>query len=331
MNETGLGQLKQEGSLAGSGSAGDNEEIRVDYAHTNIIGQSGGCVIWHDVRDPNDPELDVLAERYHLHPLHIEDCRHRNQRAKVEEGADYLFAVFKPVHITDDAEVSITDLDLFLGREYVISVQEGDCPSVRAHLDQLHATANAVRADQMFYKIADGVVDAYAAALDWFNEAIDEIEDQVLERPSPETLQHIFEAKRGLIELRRALGNMRDAVSHLQRLESELIQHDMLPFLRDLYDHLARNMDMVETQRDLLSGAMDVYLSSVANRTNQVMKVLTVMGTVALPSVAISGLYGMNIKGLPWVDSPYGIWIVLGLMAITTLALLAVLKKFDWF
>ena len=96
---------------------------------------------WHDLRDPNDPELDVLAERYHLHPLHVEDCRHGDQRAKVEEGADYLFAVLKPVHVTDAGEVSISDLDLFLGRDYLITVQEGDCPTVRAYLDQLHATA----------------------------------------------------------------------------------------------------------------------------------------------------------------------------------------------
>ena len=288
-------------------------------------------MIWHDLRDPNDSELDVLAERYHLHPLHVEDCRHGNQRAKVEEGADYIFAVLKPVHVTDAGEVSITDLDLFLGREYLITVQEGDCPTVRAYLDQLHTASNSSRPDQLFYKVADGVVDGYSPALDWFNETIDQIEDTVLEEPSPSTLQRVFNAKRGLIELRRALTNMRDVASHLQRLETELIQRDLWPFLRDVYDHLARSLDMVEMQRDLLSGAMDVYLSSVANRTNQVMKVLTVLGTIALPSIVISGLYGMNTKGLPWIDSPYGSEIAIGLMALTTVALLVVLKKFDWF
>ena len=116
-----------------------------------------------------------------------------------------------------------------------------------------------------------------------------------------------------MIELRRVLGNMRDVASHLQRLETELIQRDLWPFLRDVYDHLARNLDMVEMQRDLLTGAMDIYLSSVANRTNQVMKVLTVLGTIALPAVVISGFYGMNTKGLPGIDSPYGADIALGL------------------
>ena len=227
--------------------------------------------------------------------------------------------------------MEITDLDLFLGREYLITVEEGACPPLRALLDQFHASAKQSRSDQLFYKIMDGTVDAYAPTLDWFNEAIDEIEDAVLEKPSPETLQHIFAAKRGLIELRRVLGNMRDVASHLQRLETELIQRDLWPFLRDVYDHLARNLDMVEMQRDLLTGAMDIYLSSVANRTNEVMKVLTVLGTIALPAVVISGFYGMNTKGLPGIDSPYGAGIALGAMVVATAGLLIMLKKFDWF
>ncbi|MFN0167502.1 MAG: magnesium/cobalt transporter CorA, partial [Bryobacteraceae bacterium] len=265
------------------------------------------------------------------HPLHIEDCRHRNQRAKIEETPEYIFVVLKPVHITDAGDVQITDFDLFLGRDYLITVQEGDCPTVRAYLDQLHAGTNQSRPDQLFYKILDRIVDAYAPALDWFNETIDRIEDTVLEQPSPLTLQKIFDTKRGLIELRRDLGNMRDVASHLQRMETELIQRDLWPFLRDVYDHLARSMDMVEMQRDLLTGAMDIYLSSVANRTNQVMKVLTVLGTVALPAIVISGIYGMNTKGLPWLNSPYGSQIALGLMAAATAGLLIMLKKFDWF
>ncbi len=288
-------------------------------------------MIWHDLRNPNDPELDALAKRHDLHPLHIEDCRHGNQRAKVEEGTNYIFAVLKPVHVTKDGELRITDLHLFLGHEYLITVQDGDSPTVRAYLDQLHAATNHSRPDQVFYKIADGIVDGYSPALDWFNETIDRIEDTVLEKPSPLTLQRIFEAKRGLIAMRQALSNMRDVAGHLQRLETELIQHDLWPFLRDVSDHMARNLDMVEMQRDLLTGAMDIYLSSIANRTNQVMKVLTVLGTIALPSIVISGLYGMNTKGLPWIGWPYGSEMALGLMAVATVGLLILLKKFGWF
>ena len=285
---------------------------------------------WHDLRDANDPELDALAERYHLHPLHIEDCRHRNQRAKVEEGADYIFVVLKPVHVNAAGELEVTDFDVFLGRDYLITVEEGECPSLRTNLDQLRASADRLRPDQLLHRAMDATVDAYAPVTDWFNDAIDALEDKVLEKPSPATLQRIFELKRGLIELRRVLTNMRDVAGHLQRLESELIQRDLWPFLRDVYDHVARDVEMVEMHRDLLAGAMDIYLSSVANRTNQVMKVLTVLGTLALPSLVISSIYGMNIKGLPAVDSPHAIVMIVSVMIAFTSVLLAILKYFGW-
>src|SRR5262245_61823001 len=118
-------------------------------------------MIWHDLNDPNDPEFDALAERYHLHPLHVEDCRHRNQRAKVEDGAGYIFVVAKPAHVNSGGELEITDLDIFLGADYVITVQEGACPSLRTNLDHLHKLPNRQRPDQLFYKILDATVDAY--------------------------------------------------------------------------------------------------------------------------------------------------------------------------
>ena len=285
---------------------------------------------WHQVRDPQDPELDRLAGLYRLHPLHIEDCRHRNQSAKVEESRGYVFAVFKTVEIASDGSLALADLDVFLGRDFIITIEDPKLHSARGLLDTVRQAASGMRADQVFYRITDGVVDSYLPVLDRFSEIIDELEDQVLDRPAPQTLSRVFETKRSLILLRRVLVNTRDVAGHLQRSESDLIHRDMWPFLRDVYDHVARNLDLVEMQRDLLTGALDIYLSSVANRTNQVMKVLTVLGTVALPAIVISGLYGMNTKGLPWVDLPYGSEIALGLMAAATVILLIALKKLDW-
>jgi len=299
-------------------------------APTHIIGLQGAFLIWRDLKDPNDPELDVLAERYHLHPLHIEDCRHRGQRAKVEDGPAYIFVVLKPVHITASGELDITDFDLFLGPDYLITVQEGTCPPLQAHIDQLQASQNQSHPAHLFYKLVDGAVDSYTPALDWFDDNIDTLEQLVLDEPSPATLQRILANKRGLIELRRVLANTRDVASHLQRLEIALIPRDLSPFLRDVYDHLARDLDMVEMQRDLLTGAMDIYLSSVANRTNQVMKVLTVLGTIAIPAIAISSFFGMNQDDLPWIHSPYGTEIALALMVLATAGLLILLKKFSW-
>ena len=286
---------------------------------------------WHEIRDPNDAELDGLAERYRLHPLHIEDCRHRHQSAKVEESRGYLFAVLKIVVIQPDGSLLDGDLDVFLARDFVITVEEKDCPALRPLIDQVRGTAAGQRPDQVFYRIADGVVDSYLPVLDHFSEVIDELEDQVLHRPVPNTLARIFETKRSLILLRRVLVKMRDLVGHFERTESDLIHREMWPFLRDVCDHVSRNLDLVEMQRDLLSGAMDIYLSSVANRTNQGMKVLTVLGTIALPALVISGIYGMNLRGLPWADSPHGSVVVSAVMLAVTVVLLGLLGLMRWF
>jgi magnesium transporter len=289
-------------------------------------------VEWHDIRDPNDPELDRLAQQYSLHPLHVEDCRHREQRAKVEEGTDYVFVVLKPVEFNAEGELTDGDLDIFLGADFVITVQETECKSLTERLNQMQASRerHTLRPDQFFYRVIDGLVDTYPLVLDDLNDQISELEDRVLADPDPETLERIFAIKRNLIALRRVLANTRDVASHLQRMETNLIGRDMWPFLRDIYDHLARNMDLAESQRDLLNGALDIYLSSVANRTNQVMKVLTVLGTIATPSIVVSGFYGMNVQHLPGADSAHGMWVAVGLMVGITTLLLILLKRFNW-
>src|SRR6266568_2256392 len=211
---------------------------------------------WHKILDPNSAELDRLAERYHLHPLHIEDCRHRNQNAKIEENNGYVFTVVKGVRLDSEGRLLTADLDIFLGTDFVITVMEDDCPEVRALIEEVQkASETNPRADQIYYRIVDHMVDTYLPVLDHFDEAIDALEDEALEAPTPQTLAGIFENKRYLIVLRRVLVNTRDVATHLQRTESPYINRDMWPFLRDIYDHVARNLDTVEMLRDLLTGA----------------------------------------------------------------------------
>src|SRR4026207_480137 len=207
---------------------------------------------WHEIHDPQEPELDRLAARYHLHPLHIEDCRHRNQSAKVEESRGYIFVVLKTIQIDQDGSVVEGDLDIFLARDFLITVEESKCPPARKLLEQVKAGAAGQRPDQLFYRLIDGVVDTYLPAADHYSDVIDHLEDEVLDRPTPDALARIFETKRSLILMRRILVNTRDVAAHLQRTETDLIQREMWPFLRDVYDHVARNLDLVEMHRDLL-------------------------------------------------------------------------------
>lgn len=285
---------------------------------------------WFQIQDPSDPKLDELAQRFQIHPLHVEDCRHRNQAAKLEETPGYIFTVLKPVTVSETDEVEAGDLDVILGPDWLITVEETDCPQVRALLSGLNPSLVNGRADKLYYRIVDSVVDSYLPVLDHFDDVIDELEDVVLREATPHCLSRIFDIKRSLIVMRRVLVNTRDVSAHLQRSEATLIEKDMWPFMRDIYDHVARNLDTVEMLRDLLSGTLDVYLSAVANRTNRVMKVLTVLGTVALPMLVISGIYGMNIKGLPGADSEHSVLLLGGIMASSTALLLWLLKWLDW-
>ncbi len=286
---------------------------------------------WYQISDPNSAELDQLAQQYNLHPLHVEDCRSNNQRVKLEEGNGYLFLVLRPVIHENSGDVTLPNFEIFAGKDYCITVNGGDCKVVQEAIDNAKRLANPEHPDQILYRLFDAVVDGYFPVIDCIDDDIDALENVVLDHPSPEALEQIFALKRALISLRRVLGNTRDAGMALQRYAGPLISPELAPFFRDIYDHLARNLDTVETQRDLLNGTLDVYLSSTANRTNNVMKVLTVVSTIALPAVLITSFYGMNVKGIPFVDSPYGASFVVGLIAVTTIGLLWLLKRFGWF
>ena len=282
---------------------------------------------WFDIADPASPELDDLARRFELHELQIEDCRHRPQRPKTEEHDHYIFAVLK--HIHDGSELEFDDLDLFLGRDFLISVRSAD--AVVAEKVRARAGEEKVdRLDRLFYMIVDEIVDEYQPVLDKLADEISEIEDVVLDHPNPETLARIFSLKRKLVEFRRVAGGMREVVNSLIRREKGLVGDDLDPYFRDIYDHIIRTVDLIETYRDLLSGSLDIYLSAVANRTNEVMKVLTIWGTVALPLVIITGFFGMNLH-LPWTNSPYGTDYAVALMAISTIAVLVYFKMKRWF
>jgi magnesium transporter len=285
---------------------------------------------WYELRDPNDSQLDELAAKYRLHPLHIEDCRHRNQSAKVEAQDGYLFVVLKPVQMDEEGEMVAGDLDLFLGPDYLIVVEETNCAAIRTLLDRISAGAAGMRADQAFYRVIDGLIDSYPPLIDNMSEEIDRLEDKVLSCPEPPMLQSLFRIRRALIELRRILANSRDVMGHLLRSDYPQLGRDMMPFLRDVYDHIARNLDIIEVQRDLVTGATELYLSGVANQTNQVMKVLTVFGTIATPALVITGVYGMNLKHLPFAEHPHSWGIVIGMIAAVSLFMLLVLRKLKW-
>ncbi len=281
---------------------------------------------WYDIPDPASRSLDDFAIRFGLHELQIEDCRHRPQRAKAEEHDPYIFVVLKHVH--SDGELAFDDLDVFYSSDYLITVHEQPCKAldrVRQRAQQEHVQ----RLDRLFYMVVDSVVDEYQPVLDTLADQISDIESEVLARPEPDVLARIFSLKRKLIEFRRIAGTMREVVNSIMRREGGPIGDDLDPYFRDIYDHLVRTVELIESYRDLLTGSLDIYLSAVANRTNEVMKVLTIWGTIALPLVIITGFFGMNLN-VPWLQSPHGTEYAGLLMLTSTIAVLIYFKVKKW-
>jgi magnesium transporter len=292
---------------------------------------------WYQLTDANDPKLDELAKQYNLHPLHIEDARNEDESVKVDTAAHYTFAVLKPVRLDPDPDNPgeqmpvFSPIDIFAGKDFLITISDPTCPTSQQALDRARRDGDDEHPSKLLYLILDTIVDLYFPAIDHFDDRIDQLEDQVFNNPSPAILQSVFTIKRELIDLRRVLVNTRDAALHLQRDPNTIIDSEHQLYIRDTYDHIARLLDSVETQRDLLNNTLDIYLSSVANHTNDIMKVLTVVGTIALPALAISGIYGMNVPGLPFANNPHGATIVGGITIILTVVLLFILRKMKWF
>ncbi|HVZ59400.1 MAG TPA: magnesium/cobalt transporter CorA [Terriglobales bacterium] len=282
---------------------------------------------WYDIDDPGSPALDELAKRFGLHELQIEDCRHRPQRAKLEEHDHYIFVVLK--HVCPVDELTFDDLDVFLGKDFLITVHRPNSTAPERLRQRAHEDGKE-RLDELFYHLVDLVVDEYLPILDTTAEAISDVEAEVLERPEPDVLAQILSLKRRLVEFRRISGAMRDLVNGLMRREKGLLGDDLDPYFRDVYDHLVRTVELVETHRDILTGSLDIYLSAVANRTNEVMKVLTIYGTVSLPLVVITGFFGMNLN-IPWMHSSHGVEFAVLLMLFSSVAVLMYFKRKGWF
>ena len=289
-------------------------------------------LLWLDLDDPMSHELDELAVRYGFHELAIEDCRHHIQLAKIDYYDGYTFIIVNATHYTEKpCEVRIREIDAFLGPDYIVTVHEG--PSLAAEEIQKRVASNAkhlTRPDQVLHALIDVVVDRYLPTLDHIGDTIDEVEDELLINPTPTLLQTIFALKRGLLQFRRAVSSQRELLNMLIRDDTRLIQQDMRIYFRDVYDHAVRAMDLVETYRDLLTGGLDIYLTQMANRTNDVVKALTIVATIMLPLSLVTGYFGMNFEYIPLLKDPNGIWYTTAGLIVMALSMLAYFRYKKW-
>lgn len=315
--------------------AGGCEEKEIKALKECVYYSDTSIVSWIDVEGLHEVEIvRQVGDCQGLHPLVLEDILNTNQRPKVEDYGDYLYIVLKMLHNGDGTGIVAEQVSLVLGSNFVISFQEGMKGDVfnpiRERLRSGKGKIREMGADYLAYALMDAVVDNYFVVLERVGERIEELEDAVMADPRPETVREIHQLKREVILLRKAVWPLREVISALERRESKLISEKVVVYLRDLYDHTIQVIDNIEASRDMLAGMLDVYLSSISNRMNEVMKFLTIIGTIFIPLTFIAGVYGMNFQNMPELHWQWGYFACLFLMALVAVFLLIYFKRKRW-
>ncbi len=295
-------------------------------------------VTWINIDGIQDLSLlELLGERFGLHPLVLEDIANTNQRPKIEDYGDYLYVVLRMLYYNNDkGELIGEQVSLVVGKDYVLSIQEGD----EKHYDVFENVRDRIRngigkirksgPDFLMYTLIDAMVDNYFVVLEGLDERIEAAEDLLATGGKDDVLQLIQGLKREALTLHKAIWPLREVSSWLLREEASRVQPSTQVYLRDVYDHVVQLMDTTETIRDILSGMLDIYLSTLSNRLNEVMKVLTIISTVFMPLTFIAGIYGMNFRFMPELQSPIAYPLVWVVMITIAVLMLRYFRKKKW-
>jgi len=278
--------------------------------------------------------IEEIGHQFNLHPLCLEDILSPNQRPKLEDYGSHIFTILKKLSWNqEENDFEYEQISLILGKNYVISFQERDTHLFNPIYERIQVPKGKVRlmgADYLFYVLIDIIIDNYFIVLEKVGEDIENIEDILIKNPEPETLQLIYRLKRSSIELRKSIWPMREIINKLQREQSKLIGEDLQIYLRDIYDHVFRISDQLENYRDIIFGMLDMYLSSVSNRMNDIMKVLTIISTVFIPLSFLAGFYGMNFLYMPEISQPIAYPILIIIMVAIALVMISFFKRKKW-
>ena len=294
-----------------------------------------GNNIWVDMDGATQEELHLLAHVFGLLDLTVEDLSQDAQRAKLEAFDGYnVLIMHGMVFYPDDLHIEVPEIDIVLGKNFLITSHRGLLSVVQdpqgPNRDCIHLAKGPTFA---LYRVVDRLVDSYYPVLERINDTIEQIEDQVLTKATPEVLQQIFDLRHSLSYLRKTVSPQLEVFNRLISRDDEYVDRDVAIYFRDVYDHLVRTFEAVDSYRDLMSSAMDAYLSIVSNRQNEVMKRLTVFTSIFLPITFITGLFGQNFAHMPQVehDGGYFWWIALGAMVVITASQLLYYRRQGWF
>ncbi len=292
-------------------------------------------VSWINIDGLHDTNLIAkVGKNFGLHPLLIEDILNTNHRPKAEIYDNLIFVTLKMLGLSKDSKSVVSEqVSIVLGENYVISFQEreGDLFNIiRERLRNNLGTIRQMGSDYLMYRLIDTIVDNYFFVTDYYADQIEDLEIQVLESPSDDMVRIIQMSKKQLIQLRKATNPLREVLSLLEKDPTPLIKKETDQYLRDVHEHIVQINDVIDTQRDMLSGLMDLYMSGVSNKMNEVMKVLTIIATIFIPLTFIAGIYGMNFKHMPELEMPYGYYSVWGLMIAIFIGMIIYFKRKGW-
>jgi magnesium transporter len=323
-------QYDQEGILESQIDSFEELERRLDPSKVN----------WINVDGLGDIALcQKLAKRFNIHPLSMEDVLNTTQRPKVEQFEEHIFIISEMIYIARDGRVTVEQLSLFLGKDYVLTLQEEDghdvFEHVRSRLRNGRGYSRKMGPDYLAYALLDATVDQFFPILEGVGDSVEDVETELLEKPSRETLRRLYDDKRLLLQLRRAAWPQREIFSSLVREESPLITKETRVFLRDCYDHSTQIIDIIESYRDLAAGLMDVYLSSLGFRTNEIMRILTIVSVFFIPLTFLAGVYGMNFDtafplNMPELRFPFGYLSFWAVCLTVVVLMFAFFKRKKW-
>jgi len=292
-------------------------------------------VTWINIDGLHEVEIiEKVGEHFEIHPLVLEDILHTKQRPKAEDFGKYIYIVLRSLSY-DEAidDIQEDQISLLVGSSYVISFQEevGDEFSpVRERIKSGRFQMKKRTADFVAYSLIDAVVDNYFLILEKIGEKIEWLEDELLDNPTPETLQTIHFMKRKLITLRKAVWPLREVIGGLERGESSLFHRSTIIYLKDVYDHTIEVIDTIETYRDMVAGMLDIYLSNLSNKMNEVMKMLTIIATIFIPLTFIAGIYGMNFEFMPELKWRWGYVVIWGVMITIGIGMIFYFRRKKW-
>jgi magnesium transporter len=294
---------------------------------------TGNLVTWINVDGIHDASvIERLGIMYEIHPLTLEDVTNTDQRAKFEDYESYIVVMMKMLNY--DTELHSEQLSIVLKSNLVITFQENQgvdaFSPIRKRLKEAKGRVRRFGADYLCYALIDAVVDAYFNILEIVGDKIELIDEQLIAGPQPNTMQVLHTMKREMIYLRKAVWPMRDMIGTMERSQTELIKPSTDLYLRDVHDHVVRVIETIENYRDLINGIMDLYLSSLSNKLNEVMKVLTIISTLFIPVTFIVGVYGMNFDYMPELRSPYGYAVTWIIMLSIMLSLIYYFRRKKW-